>query len=281
MGITGFQIFSRDTDSNSGQKTRKRFLRFGRRSSSPNRIRDLLTKGNLQMQPNHSDAASMDGISTLGSVDDSLEPSVKACSPRNRINSRDISRTYSGLYGQGDDLLPLEVQRIASPPSVLMFLFMYITLILFVLLVVILLLHVTVGDAVEESQLGRASLTLTHAIHLTVTVVHVHWLKGSVFDPQGEMNALTIWEQLEARGSDAYAIRQVLLIVPTVLCYAACHFSHYEPLAVLANFIMLAIALLAKAPYMNGVRILGINRTVGIDDDVSEEGANKTDKKDN
>lgn len=232
------------------------------------------------MQVNNSDAASTDGISTLGSVDDSLEPSVKACSPRNRINSRDISRTYSGLYGQADDLLPLEVQRIASTPSVLMFLFMYITLILFVLLVVVLLLHVTVGDSVEESmQLGRASLTLTHAIHLAVTVVHVHWLKGSVFDPQGEMNALTIWEQLEARGSDAYAIRQVLLIVPTVLCYAACHFSRYEPLAVLANFILLAVALLAKAPYMNGVRILGINRTVGIDDDVSEEGVNAADKK--
>src|SRR3569832_408440 len=32
-------------------------------------------------------------------------------SPRRRINSRDIPRSYSGMYGFADDLLPFEVQR--------------------------------------------------------------------------------------------------------------------------------------------------------------------------
>jgi hypothetical protein len=81
---------------------------------------------------------------------------------------------------------------------------------------------------------------------------------------------LTLWEQLVALGADAERVRQGLLILPVVLCYAACQFADYEPLACGVNFVLLAIALLAKSGFMNGVRIFGINRTVGIDDGMDE-----------
>jgi hypothetical protein len=183
-------------------------------------------------------------------------------SPRSRINSRDIPRTYSGLYGD-DDLLPFECQRMQSgaifnKSSAWFFLGTYACLLVVLQLVT------------EQLLPNTYSWTLTNAIHLVVTVVHVHWLKGNMADPQGEMSALTLWEQLVALGADAERVRQGLLILPVVLCYAACQFADYEPLACGVNFVLLAIALLAKSGFMNGVRIFGINRTVGIDDGMDE-----------
>ena len=177
---------------------------------------------------------------------------------RGRINSRDIPRTYSGLYGKEDDFLPLECHRqqrgAIISQSIWFLLGSYLSLI------------AVVQQLVSSVLPWSLSWTCTHAIHLVVTIVHIHWLKGSMFDPQGEMNALTIWEQLEARGSQAKAVRQLLLLVPTALCYAACQFGEFGADLCAANLVLWSIAMLAKMPCMNGVRIFGINRTVGIDD---------------
>lgn len=196
-------------------------------------------------------------------------------SPRRvRMNSRDIPRTYSGLYGD-DDLLPFECQRqqrgTITSQSIWFLLFFYVTVVAGVQLLVspsFLLNH-------HEDWVW----TVTNFIHLAVTVPYIHWLKGSIFDPQGEMNALTIWEQLEARGSDSKRVRQLLLIAPTLLCYAACHFSGYRVGICGVNLIFWSIAILAKLPFMNGVRIFGINRTVGIDDTEDNENETKRKKK--
>jgi hypothetical protein len=189
---------------------------------------------------------------------------------RGRINSRDIPRTYSGLYGAEDDLLPFECHRqqrgAITRQSIWFLLGSYVTL-----------LAVVQQAVVVISMPSIQHWTVTHAIHLVVTLVHIHWLKGSIFDPQGEMNALTIWEQLEARGSEAKAVRQVLLLVPTALCYAACHFANYQADYCAANIAFWAIEMLAKLPFMNGVRIFGINRTVGIDD-VEDDNAETDDE---
>ena len=196
-------------------------------------------------------------------------------SPRRvRMNSREIPRTYSGLYGD-EDLLPFECQRqqrgTITSQSIWFLLFFYVTVVAGVQLVVspsLLLNH-------HEDWVWTA----TNAIHLAVTVPYIHWLKGSIFDPQGEMNALTIWEQLEARGSDSKHVRQLLLIAPTLLCYAACHLSGYRVVICGVNLIFWSIAILAKLPFMNGVRIFGINRTVGIDDTEDNEDEIKNKKK--
>ena len=180
--------------------------------------------------------------------------------PRSRIDSRDIPRTYSGLYGDNDDLKPLEIHRQGIfSESVPFFLISYLTLIGAIQLFTSVLF------------IEQHSWTITHAFHLAVTLVHVHWLKGSITDPQGELNADTLWEQLVARGENAEGARKVLLIVPTVLCYAACHNAEYEYQWCGLNLVLWLIAMFAKTPMMVGIRLFDVNRTAGIDDDYEEE----------
>ena len=117
------------------------------------------------------------------------------------------------------------------------------------------------------------SWTLTNAVHLLVTMVYIHWLKGSflLVDEQGELNAMTAWEQLEAvpdqdRAAAVAQVKSALLTVPTLLTYMACVGCHFDPVTCGVNVLLWSIAMLAKLPWMNGVRIFGINRTAGIDD---------------
>lgn len=60
--------------------------------------------------------------------------------------------------------------------------------------------------------------------------------------------------------------RDVLCVVPTVLAHASCHVAKYQSLYVIINVGVWAMVMVPKLPFMNGVRILGINRTAGIDD---------------
>jgi hypothetical protein len=199
---------------------------------------------------------------------------------RSRFNSREIPRTYSGLYGGADDMVPFEINRSkAAGISAPVFLCTYLTLVLAVHLVVV--LFATAGEPVQvpasrrhdlHSVIGNLnSWTVTNAIHLVVTLIYIHWLKGSfVYDEQGEMNAMTVWEQLEAAG-DTVHVRRTLLVVPTVLTYAAVLTADFEATHTAINVVFWCVAMLAKLPFMNGVRIFGINRTVGIDDETEAE----------
>jgi len=109
------------------------------------------------------------------------------------------------------------------------------------------------------------SWTVTHLVHLFLSVVYLHWLKGSVGgDDQGELAALTLWEQM-VRVQPSRA----LAIVPTLLCYAACHFGAYRSPIVTTNLLLWSIHVIAKSPAMLGTRLFGINRTPGIDDELA------------
>jgi hypothetical protein len=175
---------------------------------------------------------------------------------RSRMNSRDIPRSYSGLYTSDGDLLPFELNRHrGTETNTAWFLGVYLTLVAAVQLF-----------SLTVCQDMRTSWTVTNLIHLVFSLLYVHWIKGSLADEQGEMNALTVWEQLEAT-QGTKPVRQVLLIVPTVLTYTACWSMNYQTRASFWNIVIWLVAVLAKLPFMNGVRIFGINRTAGIDDD--------------
>lgn len=178
---------------------------------------------------------------------------------RPRMNSKDIPRTYSGLYGDESDLLPFELSRNRNTDWMAggwWLLCTYVGIIL-------------VGELVFMAFLPfTISWTAAHVTHFVVTLVYLHWIKGSPnFYEQGEMNAMTLWEQLESKPCGDGGVKRVLMIVPTLTCYAACHFSLYDAKLCILNSILWIICMLAKMPFMNGVRILGINRTTGIDDD--------------
>mmetsp|Transcript_48997 Transcript_48997/g.118677 ORF Transcript_48997/g.118677 Transcript_48997/m.118677 type:complete len:299 (-) Transcript_48997:728-1624(-) len=204
---------------------------------------------------------------------------------RPRMNSRDIPRSYSGLYGQGgpgsDDLLPFELARNEHTDWLenggLLLLGTYLGGIIIFQVIVLALLdtyqsslslwssYVTNTDDGSHTSFPLYwSWTITNAIHCVLTTTYLHWLKGSLFDEQGEMSGMTLWEQLEGR-SNTSNLKRVLTAVPTLLCYAACHFSHYETNVCFLNVLLWSIQVVAKMSFMNGVRIFGINKTTGIE----------------
>jgi hypothetical protein len=196
-------------------------------------------------------------------------------SPRRRFYSRDIPRTYSGLYGQTDDLLPFEMNRhrgTLTSQSLGMIIGLYFTLLAVVQLLICLVLLV---PAERGHVVSALSWTWTNAIHAVVTIVYMHWLKGSLYDDSGEMNALTLWEQLEAT-QDTRPVRETFQVAPCLLCWVACHAADYERTVCLVNAALWAATMLGKLPFMNGVRMFGINQTAGIDDDNGGAAAKKT-----
>jgi hypothetical protein len=185
---------------------------------------------------------------------------------RARLNSRDISRSYSGLYGEaGDDLLPFELSRKVHidwlEDGGILLLCCYVGGV-----AIVEVLALAILETLENHTLPLYwSWTFTNAFHAVISLIYLHWMKGSLFDEQGEMAAMTLWEQLEGRFG-ATACKRVLTAVPTFLCYAACQFSNYEYNVCVMNTTLWALCMLAKLPFMNGVRLFGINRTTGIDD---------------
>ena len=267
--------------------------------------------------------SSMDYVDEDNNNDDRL-PS----SPRARLNSKEIPRTYSGLYGAGagasfdedDDinncndnhthailspprvksekggLLPFELSHnrntdwiTSSGPTLLV---TYISTIAIFLL--------TFLAFITEPKMAWTMMNVSHGL---VSMVYLHWIKGNPADymdgTQGEMNAMTTWEQIVSKPANHAQIsnagghqhhhiessspirgirdsmtnaikklrsRDVLCVVPTLLAHASCHNANYDFNYVLINVGIWSIVMLPKIPFMNGVRILGINRTAGIDD---------------
>ena len=249
---------------------------------------------------------------------------------RSRLGSKEIPRTYSGLYGAGtpqimpvdfidgsdtnshqpaqhyqsapskkrsyhyqtaSNLLPFELSRnrntdwfVEAGPALLL---TYIFIVLTVLL--------TFLAFISEP---KVAWTLTNVVHMLVTVIYLHWIKGNPADymdgTQGEMNAMTLWEQIVSAPSvhSSYSSskdmirkghvmmdggatgsgRDVLVVIPTLLTLASCYVANFDSSFAISNVIVWSVVMLPKMPFMNGVRILGINRTIGIDDgDYPEE----------
>lgn len=187
---------------------------------------------------------------------------------RPRTNSRDIVRSYSGLFGRGrdGDLMPFELARNEHTDWVekggFLLLASYVGCICLFQIIVL-----AVFDSYNDTETLKLhwSWTVTNAVHCVITTIYVHWIKGSMFDEHGELAAMTLWEQLEGR-SRILNVKRTLFIVPTVLCYAACHFSNYSYAVCITNVFLWILQMMGKLPIMNGVRIFGINRTTGIDD---------------
>ena len=286
-------------------------------------------------------------------------PSPPPIHGRSRLDSKDIPRTYSGLYGAGgmmertkgqtpsSTLLPFELSRNRNTDFLhprqrghgrpLLFAYLSCLVVLQVLVMIVIFIMTPLGSILMNAsttntshdnnnnkeaslQLGSVSWwslstswTFTNCIHAIISLWFLHWVKGSPEDGagQGEMNAMTWWEQITSSpedddlddpsliynsmnnsedagsrprirtwsGSDngsgnttneylgMNASRTVLLVVPTVLCYLACHFGGYERNISSINFTVWIVCMVAKMEFMMGVRVWGINSTTGIDDD--------------
>jgi hypothetical protein len=204
-------------------------------------------------------------------------------------------------YMAGSNLLPFELSRNRNTdwiaeggPSLLLF---YLLLILVVLL--------TFLAFVTEPKLAWTLTNLAHAVSTMVYLHWIKGNPADYMDgTQGEMNAMTCWEQIVSKpavhhldtrartysensadgggNSNNYQSsifqqrmtttikklrsRDVLCVVPTLLAHASCHAAKYQSEYVLVNLGVWFAVMLPKMPFMNGVRLFGINRTIGIDD---------------
>ncbi|CAB9507967.1 ORM1-like protein 3 [Seminavis robusta] len=178
---------------------------------------------------------------------------------RARVNSREYIHSYDGIYADGDDMAGFDIQRNAGSwwenQQRHMFL-AYVIVLFFVGLSV----EMIVSGLVEDISVRKASMTVTNLIHFSVTLIYLHWMKGGTHEDQGDLDHLTLWEQIEATPNTG-GLRLALRIVPTVLCYMACLWAGFTdgPRLCIINLIIWYLTLLGKMPWMNGVRIFGIN----------------------
>lgn len=191
------------------------------------------------------------------SDDDSISPRPT----RARVNSREYVHSYDGAYGSGnDDMVGVIVARDAGGWWVGQQWSMFTAYIM-----VLVGIGVVVGMLVsslfpKEGRMACLTFTITNIIHFFVTLIYLHWMKGATREDQGDLEHMTLWEQIEAT-PDAGRLRFALRMVPTGLCYLACIEAGWkDDLAVCTvNVIVWYLTLLGKMPFMNGVRILNIN----------------------
>lgn len=111
------------------------------------------------------------------------------------------------------------------------------------------------------------ALSVTNITHGVLSFALLHWIKGSPdFYDQGTFNGLTYWEQID-NGEPWTWTKKYLILVPTVLTLLTLVASNYNIEYVAVNLPIWLTLVVAKLPMMEGVRILGINSTPGIDDD--------------
>ncbi|GKY99120.1 hypothetical protein MPSEU_000867500 [Mayamaea pseudoterrestris] len=202
--------------------------------------------------------------------------------PRRRLNSRDIQSPASMMnMNSSSDSMPnmytpgFPSSTLSTNNNTLGWCLVYLTAVGLLQLLAVAL----VGPIY--------STTLTNVLHTLLTILSLHWIKGQPFDDTGSQAGWTLWEQLLLAGQQEQqgvnlnnantmssnsnhrrTLQSWLLLVPTLLTYAACVQCQYNAVACVVNVVSWVVALVAKLPAMVGVRIFGINRTVGIDDDV-------------
>jgi ORMDL family len=172
---------------------------------------------------------------------------------RPRVNSGDYRHSYEGAYGDVDDMTGFDIAvRNGGGWLEHQQWFMFVAYVI-VLTIVWVFTTMTVP----------LSWTVTNVMHFLVTLIYLHWLKGGFNEDQGDLDHMTLWEQIDAIPHTG-GLRLALRLVPTFVCYMACleaGFTEGFYICVL-NGAVWYLTLLGKMRWMNGVRIFGINSNI-------------------
>lgn len=118
------------------------------------------------------------------------------------------------------------------------------------------------------------AIAATNAIHGLATFILLHWIKGSPdFFDSGTYNHLTMWEQIEP-GEPWTVTKKFLMLVPTLLLFITLVTSGYDQKVMIINIPIWFVTVVAKFPFMERVRLFGINSTLGVDDEVDSSKKN-------
>ena len=177
---------------------------------------------------------------------------------RARLNSREYVHSYEGTFGDKNDMTGFDIARTAGSWWEHQQWFMFLAYL-------IVLVAVWVFVTMTFSFPG----TVTNVIHFFVTLAYLHWLKGGTHEDQGDLDHLTLWEQIEATPNTG-TLRLALRLVPTLICYMACAEQGFSFWNCALNIVVWYLTLLGKMPWMNGVRIFGINAHITDKEDMAD-----------
>lgn len=192
-----------------------------------------------------------------GSESDCISPRS-----RGRTSSRDYTHSYDGNYGAGnDDMIGVDLARTTGGWWEQHQLYIFASYVLgFGLLEVVVAMVLSTADG----EVAAMTFTVTNVIHFFCHLIYLHWTKGGYGELQGELDSMTLWEQIEATPGTEW-LRFGLRFVPTVICYLACIEAQWEWHTCIFNGFVWFVTQLGKLPFMNGVRIFGINSHPIID----------------
>ena len=194
---------------------------------------------------------------TQSSVNEGGDNMMSPRPNRGRTNSREYVSNYDKTYSCGqDDMVGFDIARHAGgwwEDQQWYFFSAYLIALIVVGAAVMFVASLVLAD---DSKLG---VTLVNVVHFVVTLYYLHWGKGAYDDEHGELSHMTLWEQIDGTPR-ATNLRYALRVVPTIICYLACWEAGWDDWRVCAfNCVVWYLSLLGKMPFMNGVRLFGIN----------------------
>jgi len=103
--------------------------------------------------------------------------------------------------------------------------------------------------------------TIVNITHAIVTFFLMHWRKGSAtsIDDDGASEVTTFWEALDC-GMQYTPTKKFFTIVPIMLFLVASYEHEWKKRYFFVNIVALSLSVIPKMTFMDGIRLLGINK---------------------
>jgi len=103
--------------------------------------------------------------------------------------------------------------------------------------------------------------TIVNITHAFVTFFLMHWRKGSAdsINDDGVSEVATFWELLDS-GMQYTPTKKFFTIVPVILFLAASYEHEWKKRYFFVNCVALTLSIVPKMTFMDGIRLLGINK---------------------
>ena len=98
------------------------------------------------------------------------------------------------------------------------------------------------------------SWTLVNLTYTAASFLMFHWVRGVPFEFNGgAYDNLNMWEQID-NGDQYTPAKKFLMIVPIVLFLLSTHYTHYDLLFFVINFLAVLVVVIPKLPFVSHLR---------------------------
>lgn len=106
----------------------------------------------------------------------------------------------------------------------------------------------------------ETSWTLTNITYMLGSYIMFHYVRGTPFEFNGgAYDNLNMWEQID-NGAQYTPSKKFLLSVPIVLFLLSTHYTHYDVLYFIINFLAVLAVVIPKMPMVRPLRSEGSSR---------------------